>query len=1017
MPSIFDDGTLGPHIRRLHCPPFDGKTVEAACKAQEQALLARHRSQLEETARQVEQDVRARAAQELRDAVWDSRWGMGPGGPLLLADPGTLPVPIQGEVAHLRGTLPRELTQLVESALLGGEAKLDLARRFGARLGDYNVLVARNIEEARARTFQPILQRHRGEHVDLTERLKEAVARWKKSQEPRPPQGMGSASSLSFIPSNTFNTVSSQPRYFRILVWNLENFTRDRRPRGAQPLDSMRNAARTAIVADVLARFDIDLLLMMETGTDVGTVTTRIATRVAEKVRDRRGWEPLVSPPTGALPEVRASYANHSLGRPSGLKAVALRTLFDVYVVTPRYDGVPGAVTGQQLVDAWATLCTASPEVGHHLRGFLEFTAEQAMVRGAPSYELFMKLVGLLERTAMQVASTVGGSLDQDVRMVHDALHSVVNELANGDLQTGLSHLAYAVLSARDAIAELYDIEVEQSFQQDIIDQGIGCLQALELLTLFLIKSQPGGIPTTGIEGRVFRSDSTQYCLIPLAVFLCTGAQRVTMKAIDRKQGPMNGELDDDVLLDALQRIGAVERHIETYGMVYRQPFDGALRTLIERGVSSHGFSGGTDQAAARYGIIRAPLAGGGFSIQAAGGLLNWRSALQITVPASSTVLLPLVVYHTRYSGTAEISGMEPDLTAAENTILARCRSVEMMAGAVLPGDPALGPPLIAGDFNVPDEYLNQEPPPKSKAKKTLEAYARRTRMRQGFFGNMALSGYLRHSTDGRPDDGYPATTLKAYSSIARGDGAESEPYDGTYQPFDYGRGRASPSSGVVQVSGLLVDSVMGEKITGIPSQATGGQVVDPDAGEAEDVGGDAPDLPGDDAPSGLVTWPVAQALGVELGRVYRGLLRRIYRAIEDLKPWMGAIGAKNPSVELLTFIFQINELYEAWDKLVGPRVEWFVKNCANGATGKWAAASGSDAMLTWRKLFVDAATQQKTDRIGGTGLADLVDLVDDVGVQLAALETGMQVRQLIAYRAVVSDHLPQLIEIDLQPS
>ena len=778
----------------------------------------------------------------------------------------------------------------------------------------------------------------------------------------------------------------------------------------------MRNAARIAIVADVIARFKIDLLLMMETGTDVGTATTRIAGRVAEKLNERDGWDPFVSPPTGALPEVKAVYDDHSLGRPSGLKAVSLRTLFDVYVVTPRYDRVPTAVTGQQISDAWAALWGASPWASRFLRGD-DVSAENSVVRGAPSFELLAHIVRRINDTAKQVGSVIGGSLEQDVDTVIRVMSDSVNELANGHLQTSASDLAYAILSARDAIDMLAEIEVEASFQQDIIDEGVAWLQAVELMALFLIKAASGAIPTSGLEGRVFRSDSSQGNRIPLAVFLCTGAGRVTLKARDRKQGPADGTLDNDVLLGALQRIGAIERHIETYGVVYRQPFPGATQALLGRGVLAHGFSGGVDEAAARYGIVQAPLSKGAFSVQQAGGLLNWRSALQITVPASTAVALPLVVYHTRYSGTAELKKYDTTLTAEENTILARCMSVEMMAAAVLPGDSKLGPPLIVGDFNVPDAFLNKQAVPVSKDKRVREAHRRRDELRLRFVGEMARRGYLRHSLAGKPDDGYPPTTLKAFSTITRGEDAGSEPYDGTYQPFDYGRGGASPSSGVVSVRGLLDGSVLQEKITGIPSQAADGRTIDPDAGEAEDTSKDVQD---EDTmredPSKDSEWTVGEAIAVEVGRVYRGILRRIYRAIEDLKPWMDAIHRKRPSDELIEKLREIGEVYTGFEQHVAKRVEWFARSCVAGETGTWLTASRSDSLVDWQKLFGDAAQLQERDEIRG-GVAGLAELAGEVQVQLTALETQMEVRRLVAYRAVVSDHLPQIIEIDMQPA
>ncbi|MFO7561478.1 MAG: hypothetical protein R6X02_02445 [Enhygromyxa sp.] len=1022
MPSIFNDSKVGSHIVSLRCPAFNESTVKAAIKAQFDALAARHEFQRQQKKTQLQPQARTAVSRRLCDAVWNNGWQRTLATKLLEPDPSNFPEKVRGVLHRLRNALPSELKALVDEAPLVLDAKLALALAFEAKLTAYEEQVTIEIENSLA--YKQLIQRQKGESIDLEERLEAGFVRWKLAQKQSSPSSkMGSSISLlSVTPSLTFNTFSSQPRYFRILVWNLENFTRDRRPRGASPIDSMRNSARIAIIADVLARFDVDLLLMMETGTDVGTATTRIADQVAKKREDDdRPWQPLVSPPTGALPEIGLSYALN-LGRPSGLKALALRTLFEVYRVKPRFSKVPEKVTGKQIADAWTVLCNASPEASSFLRN-IEVTAENAIVEGVLSVELFVTLIIRLEKTACQVGQFVGGELESDISTVHDILHSVANELGSGYLQTELPDLAYAILAARDAILGLDAVEVANSDSQAIVDEGIACLQGLELLTLFLIKAAAGKIPDNPkyIQGLVYQSSSSENCLVPLAAFLCTGAQHVSMRAFDQKLGPANGALDNDVLIDALARVGAVKRNIETYGIVYREPVEGALGELLDRGVLEHGFTGGLDEEAARYGIIKAQLSREDFTIQEAGGLLNWRSALQIMVPASRTVILPLVVYHTRYSGTAEINKLLSDHTNDENTINARCMSVQMIARAVLPGDSRFGPPLITGDFNVPDPYLNPEPKPSQK--RSIPPYKRRKAIRQRFFGEMAGSGYLRHSIGGKPDQGYPQTTLKAYSSIARGESPLSQPYDGAYQPFDFAGGAVEVASGIVLVSGLLVDSVLSEKVAGVPSEASSGDVIDPDAGEDEELGDDEgsedDEMNSESSPT-LKTWTVGEAIAVELGRVYRGMLRRLKTKLDNLEEWSSHLGrsrsAKKWLKTLAPKLEELDQIRGAFDECVGERVTWFVKCCAAGETGTWSSHKGSDFLSTWRGVFDDLRKLTAKNRSWNDSFVKLVELTDDVAAQVTKLETTLETRRLVAYRAVVSDHLPQIIEIDLQP-
>ncbi|WP_437970009.1 hypothetical protein WMF04_12230 [Sorangium sp. So ce260] len=1029
MPSIFEDTTLSPHVTRTHCPPFSPEVVERACKAQAEALAARHASQQQEAMRALRQQI----AERLRVSKWEPLWPAAPAQPLLLAAPNTLPLEIAGEVARLRETLPSELQQIVEAAAIALPHKLALAQRFDAALVEYENAVAEaarmSLEMARITHQQRIEQRL------LEERLKAAIARWKGPTPGSSTDEKGGSSPFhSVIPGGTFNVFDVQPRYFRILVWNLENFTRDRRPRGAQPMDSMRNQARVAILADVLARIHVDLLLIMETGSDVGTAATRIAQRTALKVRDTEGiWEPLVSPPTGALPEVKIAYPDVQIRRPSGLKAMALRALFDAYVVTPRYGGEPAEVTGQQIVDAWSVLKQSSPEAKRRLLPL--DSPEAAILNGFPHPRLAMGLVTRLYESAGQVAGAVGGSLRENFEVVHRIAHEVANELtpvtietSGGPmlvtaLQTEPDEIAYAILSAREARLTIDDVEPTSEDAVAMIEEGVACLQAIELVLLFALKARERRIPTDGLAGRVFRSDSSEDGLVALAVFLCTGAQRVALRAVDPKLGPAGGEVDNDVLLDALQRLGVIERHIETYAIVYRQPFPGALESLLELGVQSHGFSGGIDEEAARYGIIRAPLSRESFSIQEAGGLLNWRSALQITVPASRAVALPLVVYHTRYSGTAAIKAMREDLTNDENTVLARCMSVWQIAGAVLPGHSELGPPLLVGDFNVPDVFLNEQPSPRSKAKKVVASAARKLEIRRGFSLEMASRGYLRHSTGRALNTGYPCTTLKAYSSIARGDDILSQPYDGTYQPFDYAGGRAAIASGIVGIRALLADSVLDEDILGVPSQAIDGGLIDLDAGETGDDALGAPeDEGGSEGEAPTATWTVLLAISVEVGRVYRSLIRPIHQPIEDLMGYIHRQLKKGASTRLQGMIAEIERRHAAYEAGAAERVQWFVKSCAARGTQTCLAATGKDWLADWQTLLRDVGLQADLDG-RSTGFepvskrfnhaADAVKAVQD---QLAVLETDPEIRRAIAYRAVVSDHLPQLLEVDLQP-
>ncbi|MBV8547545.1 MAG: hypothetical protein JO088_22605, partial [Acidobacteria bacterium] len=164
--------------------------------------------------------------------------------------------------------------------------------------------------------------------------------------------------SQSMAIGTSFNTMNVSSRYFRVLVWNLENFTSDSRPRGSAPISRRRNQARIAAVVAAVRNFGARLLFIMETGADVGQATTDIATMLQQTTG--AAWEPLTTPMTHEQPKMAEVYENVTLGRVSGRRVLALRLLGDFYDIAPNLAGLPEEVTIDQITDACHVLIDAS---------------------------------------------------------------------------------------------------------------------------------------------------------------------------------------------------------------------------------------------------------------------------------------------------------------------------------------------------------------------------------------------------------------------------------------------------------------------------------------------------------------------------------------------------------------------------------------------------------------------------------------------------------------------------------
>ena len=117
-------------------------------------------------------------------------------------------------------------------------------------------------------------------------------------------------------------------------------------------------------------------------------------------------------------------------------------------------------------------------------------------------------------------------------------------------------------------------------------------------------------------------------------------------------------------------------------------------------------------------------------------------------------------------------------------------------------------------------------------------------------------------------------------------------------------------------------------------------------------------------------------------------------------------------------------EEHAKYDQLAAARVTWFVKSAAVRKTETHRQANGSDWLTDWCGMLAETADiadelDEWTDNLSekvSVRFRKAAAKVAKAHAQLTKLETDEDVRRLLAYRAVVSDHLPQIIEVDLQP-
>jgi hypothetical protein len=800
------------------------------------------------------------------------------------------------------------------------------------------------------------------------------------------------------------NSNAAFPRYTRILAWNLENFTRDARPRGSAPIDSLRNQARIAVTAFLSYQLGVDVVLMMETGTDVGPATTHLATALqqlqATGPPDNRQWHPLTSPATHLIPTVSMDYIQVRLGRPTGDRVLALNALCSAFNIAPhksvlmKIKNQESHVTADQMMDSCRILLQSSSYVKEF--GALPYNYATGLDANAciqlgnknacPGPSWFYMLWG---------ASMDLGDPWWDLQRWGDTLYS------QPLTPQQLLQIAEYILQLRDFIDSS-----RRGFDPPAL---AGFAESVELALLFTLKAHNFMTLDPPLR-QLWVCETPEVPSIPLLALYCTSVQQVNLLAQDRDLGPIASAYDPEVLLNALRRIGVVKYNLETYGIAYRPWRNEALAQFFE--IKPEGQ--GPFDANGIYGIVRKDALGGDLSVQQPGNVLSGRSALQLMIPTPTGDWIPLSLLHNRFTGTADIRDSDElattsQFTKDEKVLRARVLTLLEIARA---GAMQKFPPLLLGDFNFPDTLIEPEPEPDGESQK--RAWRRRSQLREELAFGMRLHGYVRR-TKGAPQS---RTSLVSYASIASGVTVYSQPYDAVYQPFDLMNGVSLVRSGAVfSIDTILPDVLMNSILQAIaPDLSSAADVkVDDDDDKAELDEGDMQviDTPSSSSPAQKKQMTVNEAFAFEISRVYRSLNRQAKKVIELCLDWIRREAINpNTSEVRLDALMKLTEI-DVFDASIQKRASAFFEAIKPNLR-KVLNVLNPDPMDDWigyARLALTKPSLKPPKQIG-----DLVAILTNVKTQLQNLETNPTIRLWIGYRAVVSDHLPIIAEVDLKP-
>lgn len=473
-------------------------------------------------------------------------------------------------------------------------------------------------------------------------------------QNPEPPQPSPQPSALQspdlpqgFVPQHVTvarhdqNTLAPPPNRLSVLSFNLQNFTGDHRMgRTNGPIGSPANELRAEIVARLMQVWGIDLLLVMETGSDVSAAM--------ESIRRHAGnaYTSLVSPHTHDTPAA----TRHMVEVPHPWVRDVLRL---------------------RLLSEQFRLDCSDPRHWNEATVF----AMLEQLNNCPGAAALLDEPGarFAEIRALRIA--ISGQI-----LSADAIPGLDCDIPSRPEQV-LPWIQAMDLLRDEARLVRFGVRPPSHFDPDTQLRRLMCwIDMLEVKGLYrFLAENPSGAGT--IVRHIWHRRSKD--MLAVCAVLLVAYRRITLER--RWEEPLDQHEDADLYYEALRHFGCVDFHFETYGALFRGTNHQRQEML---------------QVVGNWSIIRFDDEGNVLDTQRPGSPFNWRSAWRAAVRLPGTRWVEMLLFHTRFTPSREALENEAEDTNVARTLRMRSDSILTVAQAVTDG---WGIPIVmCGDFNLP---------------------------------------------------------------------------------------------------------------------------------------------------------------------------------------------------------------------------------------------------------------------------------------------------------------------------
>lgn len=424
-------------------------------------------------------------------------------------------------------------------------------------------------------------------------------------------------------------------------------------------IDNEANRERARFVARVMKAFDVDILLMMETGSDVSQAIQAIKEELGNS-----SFFNLVTDPTHATPTLRDTYGlDQSHLKVTIPKINALCNLVDWFDIKN--------VTSLRLATNGHILATEILADMHELEK--SWFWEKLELGKDDQSVLLDKCCGWLRRLNTGIDND-GKEISKNLQEAVDGAYKLLNACNCGQLAESLEKLR----------------EVRK---EELVKEIPTLRNHLELFeTLFLIKCLSGLNPKSNELDKLMNAllATDRDLRTPGAICLLLLMGKFSLHIKDDKQVQ---EIQEDELAQlyykSLAALGKADYHFETYAVLMKMTVEQAERLFTEDNSPS---------------IVRFDEATGNLlATQQPGTATNWRSACKMRYPVfpnpkEQDVDLDVYLFHAPFTGSSATAKGKKKLNEA-STLKMRHDSVKAIAAHAEKSDNSC---ILMGDFNIP---------------------------------------------------------------------------------------------------------------------------------------------------------------------------------------------------------------------------------------------------------------------------------------------------------------------------